>query len=45
MTTKNCANGPNFVLKDLREKSFVQNVRLPFFQIWHVMIVLHSVEG
>ena len=29
MTTKNCANGPKLVLKDLREKSFVRNVRLP----------------
>ena len=26
MTTKNCANGPKLVLKDLYEKSFVQNV-------------------
>ena len=26
MTTKNCANGPKLVLKDLCEKSFVQNV-------------------
>ena len=31
MTTKNCANGPKLVLKDLCEKSFVQNVRLPLF--------------
>ena len=29
MTTKNCANGPKLVLKDLCEKSFVRNVRLP----------------
>ena len=34
MTTKNCVNGPKLVLKDLRKKSFVRNVRLPFFQIW-----------
>ena len=26
MTTKNCANGPKLVLKDLYEKSFVRNV-------------------
>ena len=26
MTTKNCANGPKLVLKDLCKKSFVQNV-------------------
>ena len=26
MTTKNCANGPKLVLKDLREKSSVRNV-------------------
>ena len=26
MTTKNYANGPKLVLKDLCEKSFVQNV-------------------
>ena len=26
MTTKNCANGPKLVLKDLCEKSFVRNV-------------------
>ena len=30
MTTKNCANNPKLVLKDLSEKSFVQNVQLPF---------------
>ena len=29
MTTKNCVNGPKLVLKDLCEKSFVQNVWLP----------------
>ena len=29
MTTKNCANGPKLVLKDLCEKSFVRNVQLP----------------
>ena len=29
MTTKNCANGPKLVLKDLCEKSFVRYVRLP----------------
>ena len=29
MTTKNCANGPKLVLKDLCEKSFVRNDRLP----------------
>ena len=26
MTTKNCANGPKLVLKDLCEKSFARNV-------------------
>ena len=26
MTTKNCANGPKLVLKDLCKKSFVRNV-------------------
>ena len=26
MTTKNCANGPKLVLKDLCEKAFVRNV-------------------
>ena len=31
MTTKNCANGPKLVLKDLCEKSFVRNVWLPLF--------------
>ena len=30
MTTKNCANCPKLVLKDLCKKSFVRNVRLPF---------------
>ena len=30
MTTKNCGNGPKLVLKDLCEKSFVRNDRLPF---------------
>ena len=29
MTSKNCANDPKLVLKDLCEKSFVQNVWLP----------------
>ena len=29
MITKNCANGPKLVLKDLYEKSFVRNERLP----------------
>ena len=29
MTTKNCANGPKLVLKDLCEKSFVRNDQLP----------------
>ena len=29
MTTKNCANNPKSVLKDLCEMSFVRNVRLP----------------
>ena len=29
MITKNCANGPQLVLKDLYEKSFVRNDRLP----------------
>ena len=29
MTTKNCVNGPKLVLKDLYEKSFVRNDRLP----------------
>ena len=33
MTTKNCANGPKLVLKDLCEKSFVQNVRLPNYDV------------
>lgn len=33
MTTKNCANNPKLVLKDLSEKSFVQNVQLPFAYI------------
>ena len=33
MTTKNCANGPKLVLKDLCEKSFVRNVRLPFILV------------
>ena len=30
MTTKNCANGPKLVLKDLCEKSLVRNVMLSF---------------
>ena len=30
MTTKNCANGPELVLQDLCEKSFLRNVRLPY---------------
>ena len=30
MTTKNCANGPKLVLKDLCEKSLVRNDRLPY---------------
>ena len=29
MTSKNCANGPKLVLKDLCEKSFVRNDQLP----------------
>ena len=29
MTTKNCANGPKLVLKDLCKTSFVRNVQLP----------------
>ena len=29
MTTKNCANVPKLELKDLCEKSFVRNDRLP----------------
>ena len=29
MITKNCANGPKLVLKDMYEKSFVRNYRLP----------------
>ena len=40
MTTKNCANGPKLVLKDLFEKSFVQNVlyseKLFFMYINHM---------
>ena len=39
MTTKNCANGPKLMLKDLCEKSFVRNVlysnRDHFFEIAH----------
>ena len=34
MTTKNCANGPKLVLKDLCEKSFVRNDRLPKLAIF-----------
>ena len=35
MTTKNCANGPKLVLKDLRKKSFVRNVQLPqWVNVW-----------
>ena len=33
MTTKNCANGPKLVLKDLCEKSFVRNDWLPFLYL------------
>ena len=33
MTTKNCANGPKLVLKDLCKKSFVRNDRLPFLYL------------
>ena len=33
MTAKNCANGPKLVLKDLCEKSFVRNDRLPLAMI------------
>ena len=33
MTTKNCANGPKLVLKDLCEKSFVRNDRLPMIAV------------
>ena len=38
MTTKNCANGPKLVLKDLSEKSFVRDVfcaKCPVFDIRH----------
>ena len=35
MTTKNCANGPKLVLKDLCKKSFVRNDRLPFAALVH----------
>ena len=45
MTTKNCANGPKLVLKDLREKYLSEMSSYPFFKFDNVMIVLHSVEG
>ena len=34
MTTKNCANVPKLVLKDLCEKSFVRNVLYSNIYIW-----------
>ena len=40
MTTKNCANGPNLVLKDLCDKSFVRNDRLPSFR--HAVGLMYS---
>ena len=33
MTTKNCVNVPKLVLKDLCEKSFVQNVLYSMFSM------------
>ena len=41
MTTKNCANGPKLVLKDLCEKSFVRNDWLP---LPHINIVNLSIS-
>ena len=47
MTTKNCSNGPKLVRKDLCEKSFVRNVRLPFIhvQTGHLDWVLRVLPG
>ena len=42
MTTKNCANGPKLVLKDLCEKSFVRNDRLPLSHVVVVVAVVGS---
>ena len=42
MTTKNCANGPKLVLKDLCEKSFVRNDRLPLSHVVLVVAVVRS---
>ena len=39
MTTKNCANGPKLVLKDLCEKSFVRNDRLPHDHIITIIMI------
>ena len=40
MTTKNCANGPKLVLKDLCENSFVRNVRLPLKTCPHLSYMI-----
>ena len=39
MTTKNCANGPKLVLKDLCEKSFVRNDQLPHDHIITIIMI------
>ena len=39
MTTKNCANIPKLVLKDLCKKSFVRNDRLPHDHIITIIMV------
>ena len=44
MTTKNCANSPKLVLKDLCEKSFVRNVLYSKNHTWALlrMVSKHS---
>ena len=39
MTTKNCANIPKLVLKDLCKKSFVRNDRLPHDHIITIIMI------
>ena len=39
MTTKNCANIPKLVLKDLCKKSFARNDRLPHDHIITIIMV------
>ena len=43
MTTKNCANVPKLVLKDLCEKSFVQNVLYSWIAVSATKMLYHEI--